>query len=95
MTWDFPGGPVVKTPHCQYRDLIPAQGTRIPRAMWCGQKKEKKDLFSLSVQLISSSAERAHVPDGQGAQQFSWDKGDLSAGKGEHSREDRSYQVSC
>ena len=54
MTWDFPGGPVVKTPHSQCGDLIPAQGTRIPHAMWCGQKKEKNDLFSLSVQLNSS-----------------------------------------
>ena len=54
MTWDFPGGPVVKTPHFQCGDLIPAQGNRIPHAMWCGQKKEKNDLFSLPVQLNSS-----------------------------------------
>lgn len=34
--------------------------------MWCGQKAEKNDLFSLSVQLNSSLAERAHVLDRQG-----------------------------
>ena len=80
MTWDFPGGPVVKTPHSQCRGLIPAQRTRIPHAMWCGQKTEKNDLFSLSVQLNSSLAERAHVLDGQGVRQCSWDKEDLSRG---------------
>lgn len=46
--------------------------------MPCGVAKN--DLFSLSVQLNSSLAERAHVLDGQGVQQCSWDKEDLSRG---------------
>ena len=36
--WDFPGGSVVKTPPF----LIPGWGTKIPHAMWCGQKVKKK-----------------------------------------------------
>ena len=40
---DFPGGPVVETPHSNTGDmgLIPAQGTKIPHAAWCGQIKLK------------------------------------------------------
>ena len=38
---DFPGGPMVKTPYfsAQNKGLIPGQGTKIPHATWCGQKK--------------------------------------------------------
>ena len=34
-TWDFPGGPVVKSPSCNAGDvgLIPGQGTKISHAM--------------------------------------------------------------
>jgi len=34
LTWDFPGGPVVKSPPCNAGDmsLIPGQGTKIPHA---------------------------------------------------------------
>ena len=41
---DFPGSPVVKTPHlhCRGHSSIPGQGTKIPRAAWHGQKKKKK-----------------------------------------------------
>ena len=41
---DFPGGPVVKTPHFQGRGMgsIPGQGTKIPHAMQHGQKTLKK-----------------------------------------------------
>ena len=37
--WDFPSGPVVKTPRFQCRRLgsIPGWGTKIPHAMCCGQ----------------------------------------------------------
>ena len=44
MVWDFPGGPVVKTPHSQCRGagLIPGQGTKIPHASQRGQKKKKR-----------------------------------------------------
>ena len=43
--WDFPGGPVVKTPHFQCRDTgsSPDQGTKIPHAVQCGQKLKKKN----------------------------------------------------
>ena len=41
---DFPDGPVVKPslPTQGYVGLIPGQGTKIPCAMGCGQKKKKK-----------------------------------------------------
>ena len=38
---DFPGGTVVKTPHSHCRGS-PGQGTKIPHAVWHGQKKIKK-----------------------------------------------------
>ena len=40
---DFPGGPVVKTSSTAVGSgSIPGQGTKIPHAMHCGQKKKKK-----------------------------------------------------
>ena len=35
--WEFPGGPVVKTPcfHCRGRGFIPGPGTNIPHASQC------------------------------------------------------------
>ena len=41
--WDFPGSPVGKTPSLQCKDVSSAlgQGTKIPPAMWCSQKKYK------------------------------------------------------
>ena len=43
--WDFPGGPVIKTPHFQVVDvdLIPGQGTKILHAAWHGQKKKEAE----------------------------------------------------
>ena len=37
---DFPGYPVVKTLHFHERGWgsIPGWGTKIPHAVWCGQK---------------------------------------------------------
>ena len=42
-TGDFLGGPVVKTlrSHCRGKGSIPGQGTKIPHAARCGQKKKK------------------------------------------------------
>ena len=42
--WEFPGSPVVRTPHfhCQGWGLIPGWGTKIPQIAWHGQKKKKK-----------------------------------------------------
>lgn len=40
---DFPGSPVVKSPPCSAGGVgsIPGLETKIPHAMWFGQKKEK------------------------------------------------------
>ena len=56
LVWDFLGSPVVKTLCFQCRDagvadLIPGQGTEIPHAAWCGQKKKK------SAKKITSSSQ--------------------------------------
>ena len=42
--WEFPGGPVVRTPCFHYRGtgLTPGWGTKIPQAVRCGQKKKKE-----------------------------------------------------
>ena len=37
--YEFPAGPVLKTPHFQCRGL--GQGTKIPYATWYSQKKKK------------------------------------------------------
>ena len=40
---DFPGGPVVKTPHCQRRGhVFHSWSGKILHAVWYGQKKKKK-----------------------------------------------------
>ena len=38
---DFPSGPVIKTLclHCRGTGSNPGQGTKIPYAVWCGQRK--------------------------------------------------------
>ena len=38
--WDFPGGQAVKTPrfHCRGTGSTPTWGTKIPHALWLGQK---------------------------------------------------------
>ena len=43
--WDFPCGPVVKTPGFQCRGMgsIPGQGTKIPQAARHRQKKQTKN----------------------------------------------------
>ena len=44
MLWDFPSHPVVKTllPNAGGLGSIPGWETKIPHAMGCGQKVEKK-----------------------------------------------------
>ena len=44
MNWEFPGGPVVRTPrlHCRGPGFNPWLGTKIPQAAWHSQKKKKK-----------------------------------------------------
>ena len=44
LSWDFPGGPVVKALrfHCSGRGAIPGRGTKIPHDE-CGQKMEKTE----------------------------------------------------
>ena len=48
VIWNFPGGPVIKTPHFQCRGMgsIPGWGTKIPRASAARPKKKKKKLSS-------------------------------------------------
>ena len=43
---EFPGGPVVRTCsfHCLAPGSISGQGTKIPQAARCGQKKKKKKI---------------------------------------------------
>ena len=40
---EFPGGPVVRTQcfHCWSQGSVPGPGTKIPQAVWHGQKKGK------------------------------------------------------
>ena len=41
VTWEFSGGPVVRTQcfHCKARGSAPGPGSMIPRATWRGDKK--------------------------------------------------------
>ena len=48
VDWDFPGGPVVKTLRfqCRGHGFDPwGQGTKIPHAAQCGQKKGNRTLI--------------------------------------------------
>ena len=45
----FPGSPVVRTPHFHYYGLVPSWGTKILQAMWHGQTKKKRKL-NLSIE---------------------------------------------
>ena len=47
MSWDFPGGLVVKTPLSQagVMDLISGWGTKIPDAAWFCQKYIDIDIY--------------------------------------------------
>ena len=40
LSWDFPGGPVVKNLPSDAGDmgLVPGRATKIPHAVWYGQK---------------------------------------------------------
>ena len=44
MLWDFPGDPVVKTPHFHSRGhgFNPWSGIYTPHATGCGKKKKKE-----------------------------------------------------
>ena len=35
--WNFPGSPMVKTPHFHCKGSTPSQGTKIPQAVQHGQ----------------------------------------------------------
>ena len=50
-SWEFPGGPVVKTQYCHYQGpgSIPGWGTKIPQVMW--QKKKTKNKTS-NIQML-------------------------------------------
>ena len=42
VSWEFPGGPVVRTQyfHCCGLGSIPGWETKIPQATWCGKKNK-------------------------------------------------------
>ena len=42
-TWEFLGGPVVRTwrSHCHGLGSVPGRGTKIPQAEWRGQRGKK------------------------------------------------------
>ena len=56
---EFPGSPVVRTPssHCCGPDSVPGQGTKIPRAVQCGQgkkrRRKKNTLLSLMLSFVA------------------------------------------
>ena len=54
--WEFPGGPVVKTPcfHCREHGFSPFQGTKIAHALKHGQKKKKEMPAPLQTSCVSS-----------------------------------------
>ena len=47
----FPGGAVVRNRcfHCWAPGSVPGQRSKIPKAMWCSQKKKKKVNFLRDV----------------------------------------------
>ena len=60
---EFPGSPVVSTRcfQCQGPGWIPGQGTKIPQAMWHGQKKKKKKIHNTGVWWDRVGKERVKV----------------------------------
>ena len=70
--WDFPGGPVVRTPccHCRGPGSIPGQGTEVLQALQHSQKKRKggqRDLESDQESRCSTKAK-----GGQKETIYSW-----------------------
>ena len=64
--WDYPGGPVVKTPPSNAGGVgsIPGQGTKVPHAAGCGQKslkKKKKNLISKRHTNVESVKKKRQV----------------------------------
>ena len=47
QSWDFPGGPVVKTSPSSAGGvgLIPSQGTKIPHALWLAKQNIKQNSY--------------------------------------------------
>ena len=62
MAWDFPGGPVVKTPrfHCRGHGFDLWLGVKILHAVWHGQKieKEKKKKHGKTGKLAILTADQ-------------------------------------
>ena len=46
-SWDFPGGPVVKTSPSSSGGVgsIPSQGTKIPHALWLAKQNIKQNAY--------------------------------------------------
>ena len=60
MSWDFPGGPVVKTPPSNAQDegSVPGRETKIPHAVQCSQKIKVKN--------------KQKIPKNQNKQKIRW-----------------------
>ena len=58
--WDFPGGPLVKTPCSQCRGMgsIPGWRTKIPHALWCGQNKQTNKQKLLCIKGYYKESEK-------------------------------------
>ena len=60
--WDFPGGPVVKTPsfHCRGRGFNPWWGTKIPKAVRCSQKKKTQNKMIRNFKRATAEQQTKH-----------------------------------
>ena len=65
LAWDFPAGPMVKTPPCQCRGcgLISGQGTNSLYTMQQGQKKKQQQHLGLGHLKVSSKDDHLYKID--------------------------------
>ena len=55
-SWQFPGGPVVRTScfHCRRHSLISGQGTKIPKAAQCRKNKNQETFCPIKNKRVTS-----------------------------------------
>ena len=65
LNWDFPGGPVVRTPPFHGRGLVfhPREGTKIPHALQCGQTQRAKE--KKCIKLLEAATMKAYKGRGR------------------------------
>lgn len=58
LDWDFPGGPVARTPPFYCRGLVfhPREGTKIPHALQCGQTQRAKEKKCIKLEVATMKA---------------------------------------